>query len=325
MRKLTFLMVALQIATAVPAAYSGHETGHGGGVVVCRDSQGKVQSAELLDFWEASALNGLTIIRKNDPVDQQIREAIERLTRWKPSLGKEVHKTYEDLQNIRRDVPEGVAVTPPTDADLDLIKEGCALEGVAKYVKKYPDPAILYMNPRLLAELPKSDQAALWLHEAIYKVFRQKYSAKDSTQARRFASLLFSDQSFPEVPLTEGEFMDCALGSHHIYVSSQGTKIRFWIENDFEYGSTYKEIDSVEVSQLLPYALQPVSEETWKSLQQAPAFDFGTVNDPLGFAFHKGLAFEPSKPGFPWMTLIFGRTGSGHKFSYGCTPYDVGA
>jgi hypothetical protein len=313
--QLTLGFLTVLFSTSV---YAG-DSAHGGGAIVCKDTNGKIESAELLDFWEASVLKGLKIIKNENPVKQQVASALEKLNRWKPSLGQDVQKIYDDLLLIRQDVPVGVAITPPSDADLTLIKEGCELEGVAKHFRKYPDPAILYMNPRLISHLPKTDQAALWLHEAIYKSFRQKYSAKDSTEARRFTSLLFSDKKFLGVPFEQAQLMECVGNGPNVYISRQNSTIRLWAENDYEYGVTYKEIESLEVTQLMPFAFSPVSESIWKTLPQAPSFELGTQERHFTITFHKGFTFDPKKPGFPWMNLI---KSPFHEFHYlGCTPY----
>jgi hypothetical protein len=180
-------------------AFAGHETGNGGGGVVC---DGEARRVELLDLWEGKALKGLVVEEKATPVLAQIDRAIDifrqaglvHLSERTGALAREMYNAFTTLGRGR--LPNGIAVAPPTDALNRFIPRGCRLEGIALYNDRF---STLDIDGQLFDELTPTSQAALFVHEGLYKYLREEFSENDSTVARNFVACAFSESSCPEL------------------------------------------------------------------------------------------------------------------------------
>ncbi|MBS1986296.1 MAG: hypothetical protein JST16_19205 [Bdellovibrionales bacterium] len=176
-------------------AWGGNDVGHGGGAWVKRDSAGNVIDAQFLDLWEGPVLEGLTMLKSQDNQAKQIEAALVKLDRWNPAFSEQVRREYNDLSKILIYLPPDVGLAAPTDINSDLTYRGYQLEGVAQYREassSSPERQLL-INSELLNRLPPRDQAALWIHEAVYKVLRDWPNRDaDSVRTRRLVARLFS-------------------------------------------------------------------------------------------------------------------------------------
>src|SRR5687768_6475158 len=78
---LVFLIIAVAMFSQV--SHAGREIGNGGDAVVCRDVDGKIDSAELLDFYEARTRRsiGLSLSTQGDTVRSRVELVLSRLER----------------------------------------------------------------------------------------------------------------------------------------------------------------------------------------------------------------------------------------------------
>lgn len=184
-------------AWARPTAPSGHEQGNGGGAVVCRDSSGKIVSAELLDLWERRASKQATY-QSSAAVNDLIKWALVRISKNNAAFGARVRQAYEENRKIVTEVADGISLKSPDDAFEWMFEDGCKLEGAANYQTRFGNDR-LYIDLRIVQMMSPTSQAALWIHEAIYKVLRQDDGDTNSLRTRDIVSQIFASEPVPEM------------------------------------------------------------------------------------------------------------------------------
>lgn len=177
-------------------AHAGGESSSGGGAMVCRDAQGNIVSAQLLDLWEIQFnKNHAEVIRTEEDIETQIANTIERV---KVGVGsgaaEELRAAITELRSQIMEVKPGIELSPPYDALNDFVQSGCKLEGVALYSDRRGQ---LFINPEILKALPKTDQAALLVHEAVYRAKRRSFKDTNSIPSRETVGWLFSTAFAP--------------------------------------------------------------------------------------------------------------------------------
>ena len=257
---------------ASSVAFGGGDSSSGGGAMVCRDAQGNVKSAELLDLWEVQLGSDHAVVSRSDKeVHEQIADALLKI---KSSFGDYTSKQIEDrvayVQARVRHVPPKIKISAPQDAMNDFFQEGCALEGVAKFSDKQDT---LWIDNQIFEALPKTDQAALWIHEAVYFERRNAHDIPrfqvidtpaeyrgswveptigDTTSipTRLFVGRIFSNFLWTATPVPSGEsYIQCS--------NPNNSHIDFFLEEDDHYNIVH--VDS------FPASLAPITFELGKS------------------------------------------------------------
>jgi hypothetical protein len=174
---------------------------HGGGGFVCAVREGG-EKAYLLDLWEAENIplyvdagqqEGRTLhIRRSDaPVEAQIREAFDKLKRIDRTLYDQVKEAYRIIRSKPpRYVGPDVKILPPSDARTQFGKEGCELQGIALYDDEHE------VLTRKQIPMDPTEEAALYVHEAVYKAMRRYVFSRDSIKARHLTAYLFAEEEF---------------------------------------------------------------------------------------------------------------------------------
>jgi hypothetical protein len=177
---------------------SGQGVGNGGNTVVCKDSSGKIKTVTLMDLWEGRnnaspepMAAPLSISTSSAPVSQQIEQAIKRL-RLDAPLEAYFRNELAWIQKNLTSVPSNMSLTPVPEIMPILEQDGCDFELVANY---FNDDTIMY-NPtlRALLDLEPTNEAALLVHETLYKMARDLAQAKDSVKVRKLVAYSFADQ-----------------------------------------------------------------------------------------------------------------------------------
>ena len=123
-------------------------------------------------------------------VNDQVVAAISRISNYHPGLGEATRLAWIDVQDNIVFASDNLIIKPPSDAFSNY--EGtCPLEGMMYY-----DGArqkLVIKENIFNAQKTKTDKAAAYVHEAIYKVLREKYDQKDSVTARLLTGCLFSE------------------------------------------------------------------------------------------------------------------------------------
>lgn len=171
--------------------YAGNGTSGGGGAFVCRDSQKNILNSELLDLWEAKYLNRLTIDKSNEGIETQIERAFSNLDKFHTPYLDTIKEELEIILNKAIALPKGVTIKAPTDANNNYEKPGCPLEGMMFYDGDLDH--VVYNPETYNYLLSNTDKAAVWAHEAIYKVLRDRFNETDSKNTRKLVGCLFSN------------------------------------------------------------------------------------------------------------------------------------
>jgi len=198
--------------TVLFSAHSNAERGAGGsgggGAYFC---QGSPTQAFLLDLWEAENLLGvknryeIDYSDKDDEILFQAERAIKKLEVVDSEFYLKVSdalKFVMDKKN-QRDTDEKIEVLPPTDANPNIGMPGCPLKGLMYFIGKseYIKSDIVLINRNVYnALINNTHKAAIWVHEAVYKVLRDgvpsvAFLKNGSEGARRLTACLFSKKS----------------------------------------------------------------------------------------------------------------------------------
>lgn len=206
-RKMSFANLTLIIFLGTISCYlwAGTAVSGGGGAFVCRDAQGNVRSAELLDLWETQYVYGDKVVESNEDVDVQIDRVLGNLEVYSPTFAAEIRNELSLQRELFESIAPDVAISAPKDALNVYGKRGCPLEGMMYYdveLKK------IRYDKEIFSKLSSNTQvAAAYLHEAIYKILRQQPNGNtDSVGTRNIVGNLFSNFQFPP-PIPPGEYM----------------------------------------------------------------------------------------------------------------------
>ena len=189
--------VLLFVALPGQNLLAGPGSGGGGGAYVCR-SGGSIQSAELLDLFEAREASGQKIVYdENTPVGAQADKALAKLKTIHPGLAESAAIALNFIREPGHIVEASASlnIAPPLDAISNLNKSvngvNCPLEGMMYYNDLRQR---LIIKPEIFnAQKSKTEKAAAYVHEAIYKALRDDFNAETSTNARLLTGCLFSD------------------------------------------------------------------------------------------------------------------------------------
>jgi hypothetical protein len=257
---------ALVLASLLPlgaaAAVGGSEGTGGGKGVVCRGKNGKIKSVELLDLWEAKTLYKRKISSSKAPVEKQFSAALTRLKYAMSLMGsldgdnvpadehfmREVERRAAPFFNCESELVKrrsGIALTPTNDSFEDMRPQDCAVEQIVNYKMGGGSIEIL-VNQDLFKKMSRTDQAALIMHEALYRRLRD-FQEPNSIRARRAVGYVFAGLSFPspEENLPEDRLtcfhpkMSAATPYFHLYMAKDGSGLQAIRVFDGKYNLGY--------------------------------------------------------------------------------------
>jgi len=180
------LAMAVSLLSNSLLANAGVGAGGGGAAVVCKNSQGVTNSVKLLDLYEAELNSHLKIPRSAKPMVQQIGEALAKTDEFFR------YDLKEQLQKISVNyLPTNVTQRQPYDLGDDpiVVEDHCSVEWVAFYRDGNESLQIVtkYFN-----QMSRTDQAALMIHESVYRIRRSKLDDSSSAESREIVSGFFS-------------------------------------------------------------------------------------------------------------------------------------
>lgn len=205
MKSLNFKILArlglALMSTTCLTANAGGQDGGGGGAYVCRNADGSIREAKLVDLWESAhtkiewshKVGSLKIPLTNEKsVDEQFNRAMEKLARVDSILADVVKKEAKKIEEGKEFVDDEIAIALPDDLKVGYFPKGCAAEGMMYY-----DGESKNLNIRediFKAMKTNTEIAAARAHEAIYKVLREKFKQSTSKNTRRLVACLFSEE-----------------------------------------------------------------------------------------------------------------------------------
>ena len=194
------ILSTLIILLPLTALAEGGINGGGGGAYVCRNPKGKILESRLVDLWEAENTpfqwphkTGKLHITYTNKVsaEEQFSAAMKKLATADASLAKEVEEEKNAIFANKNSLDPSISISLPDDLKAGYFPSGCPAEGMMFF---NGDSNQLDIKDEIFDKLKtKTDIAAAWAHEAIYKIFREKANHTTSRLTRRLVACLFSD------------------------------------------------------------------------------------------------------------------------------------
>lgn len=214
-------LFALSAATSALA----HEIGNGGGTWVCRETNGDIRWAKLVDIFEAQNEFGLTIATYPGSYTDIVDSVQLRLFKANRDLYQAVSDYLDKVDYLKNNPPQIVhTLTKLTKIDdalysIEPEQESCSGGTIAyEQVVNYKNDGRILVQAKLFSgknaggnsNLSEVAKAALVYHEAIYAYRRETAGDKNSVMSRRIVGLIFSTLSVNELTkaletLGEGE------------------------------------------------------------------------------------------------------------------------
>lgn len=193
--------LALMTTALSFSAFAGGGSTGGGGSFVCKtiDPATRAEiiiSAESQDIWETA--RKYKILTSSFDEKDLSREVIKKLSESKATRFKaEVAKALETVLKIRSE--ENVKLIPLGDSKHWIEMAVCA-QGQPDFAAAaiYRDDELVY-SKMIWTKMDNVSQAALNVHEAVYKVLRDEYGDKDSVRTRGIVGYLFSDMPYEKI------------------------------------------------------------------------------------------------------------------------------
>jgi hypothetical protein len=181
-----FISIVL-CATVLPAAYAAEgAAGHGGAAIVCQTE------AQMLDLFEGENVYGLGFTAIQAASAAEIAEAVLKKLNAYPTfktlLSEELAGVFKNARILNTDTRN----IPTDDVNPIVTRAGCEIKPAAVYVK---DQSIILIDRAIFSAFDVKNQAALYLHEAVYKIARDHVKASNSVTARKITAYLMSDTS----------------------------------------------------------------------------------------------------------------------------------
>ncbi len=190
MQTVNKMIILSMLLMALSAMTHADEVGNGGGAFVCRDSQGKIESAELVDLFEGRREPYfLNISTTNDSsMESQMNAAVEKIKLHAPDLSPKFKEALNYTLQRKRFIESNEELLEFRD-DLQVIgKKGCPREQLANFTPL----GVVLVDAEIYNAMDNTNKAALWVHEAIYKVLRGEGDT-DSRKASLMTAIVFSD------------------------------------------------------------------------------------------------------------------------------------
>jgi hypothetical protein len=194
------LLVAVSAAMSL-TAWAGPSTSGGGFAVVCRNSVDKIESAELLDLYEARTVYNFELMKSSGDEQRDYVRAVSngyRLRGSNPPVTE--HEILEHLQRFRKLIawlPEDEKLPNLHDLGSTInIPSGCKIEPLAVF---YDSQDVVLIDKEIWTALDSLSRSALVLHEVNYHYFRhlEINPDVDSLDARVFSASNFSTNLVP--------------------------------------------------------------------------------------------------------------------------------
>jgi len=171
----------------------GGAVGNGGGTVVCRNADQSIKSVELLDFFEARVVRGITIDISTFPGNWKAKAqtVIDRLGA-QSMLRQKIYSLWLNSFESDRKILQGVTFNNVPDAMNIGVPKGCEFEQAAlQIIPRFPGDFRYYLNDELWAAMDDNQKAGLVLHEIVYRE-ALAYGQTDSVASRYFVGLISS-------------------------------------------------------------------------------------------------------------------------------------
>lgn len=176
--------------------------GNGGGSWVCRETSGTIRWSKLVDLFEATGEFSLVLNHYSGSTHEVVEQVKSRIAAASPSFFNALAPYIQDLNDLKSNPPAVTYITnieQTIDDSFYRIKPApslCAGGTVAyEQVVNYKNDGFILVQSEIFSSFDSNVQAALILHEAIYKYRREVRLDTDSVATRRMVGLIFSTVS----------------------------------------------------------------------------------------------------------------------------------
>ena len=190
--------VAVLASAGTSHAVAGGIGSSGGGfAVVCRSAAKTIQSATLLDLYEAKR-NGFKLRPAKATIDAEYKEYLRQLRLAaddkRPVSQDDVLAFHKDLDVNFVFSPDGVSIGSTSDlGPVPSVPAGCAIEQLAVY---RDSENTVYVNESLWKALDAQSAVGLYSHESLYFTYRQA-GEKTSEMVRKLLPSFFQVTDAP--------------------------------------------------------------------------------------------------------------------------------
>jgi hypothetical protein len=179
-----FFWTALCMAIAPAKLALAGAAGHGGAAVVC------ASSAEMLDLYEGSNVYGLTFTQPTSGTPAAVANAVLNKLNNYPAFKALLKQEIAGVLENARVMDIGAQNIPTDDVFPIITHAGCSITTAAMYVN---NEDIILVDNGIFNSFNVLNQAALYLHEAVFKIAREHGNALNSIAARKITAYLLSN------------------------------------------------------------------------------------------------------------------------------------
>ncbi len=170
------------------SATAGGMEGGGGKSVVCRNGDGTIRSAEILDLYEGRVVYQLSYKESREEWRSQavhIFEAAGISTNYSTdgTIYMRLANAFEHLTFV----PIGTELRPTNDSYEVVAPRGCGIEQAVNY----QNDNLILVSTEIWSALSETQRASLLIHESVYRFLRD-HGETDSRRARHFNAYLVS-------------------------------------------------------------------------------------------------------------------------------------
>jgi hypothetical protein len=307
MKSLGLILLGILFASQT---YAGVGSSGGGLAVVCRDPQGVIESAELLDLYEGVARDHLTIVSPLDSVEAEylyFTQEIRHVVGDTRPVDQSVVSAFDQIMDGSfHFLPAGAHPAPTCDMGSTIpVPPGCDIEQLATYDDQ---TNIIDVDSEIWSALNTVNQGALIAHETLYRDYRVA-GDQTSENVRRLVALLFS--TTPPAPETDGvpqsAYTCWAASAQQSGSSDMGTSgnTAFYLYSDprnpgqtvlrFAILLARDTLGPVDVEvpvQLDPSALVPATNQSASLIVNQPGNDFVGTETVQGGGLFQGYSVQ---------------------------------
>jgi hypothetical protein len=173
----------------VSSAMAGGMEGGGGKTVVCRNPDGTIHTAEILDLYEGRIEYGLSYKEsKQDWISQaQAIMSAAGIFMGQSAPPSEINDWFLNAVSHLKFIPKGTVLTPIDDSFEVIAPVGCNIEQTVNY----RNDQLILVSEEIWDALSETQKAALLIHESIYRYLRS-WGETNSIRSRHFNAYIVS-------------------------------------------------------------------------------------------------------------------------------------
>lgn len=185
MYKNTILTVLMALSFS---AFAG-DKGNGGYSVVCRNDDGTIASAELLDIYEGRIIYNLQYTN-NSLNPAALLSKAQYKVRTERAFADKFMREIKDINSNLIFIPAGNELELTEDALPSIKKKDCQFEQLANYTNN----GEIIVSQEIYDHLDNLNRAALVVHEAVYAIRRKALGENTSDLSRKLTAYIMAEK-----------------------------------------------------------------------------------------------------------------------------------